>query len=703
MKDTNRALALLTLLVVPSAGFAQEEAVPTLPTTTVVTGELWESDLQKTTASVTVLGSESLENTGVQHFEDVINAIPNLTWTGGTSRPRYIQIRGVGENSQFEGETPDSSVRFLVDDLDFTGIGTVANLFDVQQVEVLRGPQAGAFGANAAGGAVRIVTNDPTPYWSGQAEATVGNDDLRSAGIAVGGPLLENDPEQLTFRLALHKLEQDGFRENVFLGKDDTNERDELTTRLKFRWKPSQDWTIDGQLFYADVDNGFDEFTLNNSRTRTFSDEPGRDEQHSFGASLNAQWSSLQSAQASFLTNYMTTDSFYSFDLDWTNPTQPSSFSGFQAVDRARDVFSQEIRFDSTEDQEAIGWIHRWTLGSHFSLLDEVSDIDFTGDFPSTITTRFELETYALFGQVAHHFSERSRIILGLRYEHYRTKATPDRTDSDRRTKTSSDLFGGKVAFEYDLNDSTMVFLSAARGYKGGGANLDIEDGQADLSFDDETLYNFEAGFRGNWLEDRISGGLAAFYLIRDDAQIRGSVGDGVNFSYFTVNDDRVYHYGIEADARLDINSSWSVGASLGLIETKRTDFDVLNPTGETTPDTVNQSLRRLANSPPVSYNLALLYESDTRVFARVEINGKSSQYESNTHNEKRSGFTVFNALAGFRQGNWTFTVWTKNLFDENYEERVFFFANEGDFSQRKRYEAPAAPRTFGITANYRW
>ena len=82
----------------------------------------------------------------------MINAIPNLTWTGGTSRPRYIQIRGIGENSQFEGETPDSTVRFLVDDLDFTGVGTIGNLFDVQQVEVLRGPQAGAFGANAAGG-----------------------------------------------------------------------------------------------------------------------------------------------------------------------------------------------------------------------------------------------------------------------------------------------------------------------------------------------------------------------------------------------------------------------------------------------------------------------------------------------------------------------------------------------------------------------
>jgi outer membrane receptor protein involved in Fe transport len=98
-----------------------------------------------------------------------------------------------------------------------------------------------------------------------------------------------------------------------------------------------------------------------------------------------------------------------------------------------------------------------------------------------------------------------------------------------------------------------------------------------------------------------------------------------------------------------------------------------------------------------------LLYEPENRFFARAELNGKSSQYESNTHNEKRSAFNVFNASAGFRQGNWTFTVWTKNLFDENYEERVFFFANEGNFSQRKRYEAPAAPRSFGITANYRW
>ncbi len=146
MKHTISALALLSIATTPL--FAEEgvvSAIPELPVT-IVTGELWESELQKTTASVTVLNQAALEDKGVQHFEDVINAIPNLTWTGGTSRPRYIQIRGIGENSQFEGETPDSTVRFLVDDLDFTGVGSIGNLFDVRQVEVLRGPQAGAFG-----------------------------------------------------------------------------------------------------------------------------------------------------------------------------------------------------------------------------------------------------------------------------------------------------------------------------------------------------------------------------------------------------------------------------------------------------------------------------------------------------------------------------------------------------------------------------
>ena len=148
----------------------------------LVTADLWASPLARIPASVTVFDEAALRAGSVRHFGDLVDQVPNLTWTGGTSRPRYLQIRGVGENSQFEGETPDSAVRFLVDDLDFTGLGTVGSAFDVSQIEVLRGPQAGAFGANAAGGVVRLVTNAPTPYWTGRTEATVGGDALVSGG-----------------------------------------------------------------------------------------------------------------------------------------------------------------------------------------------------------------------------------------------------------------------------------------------------------------------------------------------------------------------------------------------------------------------------------------------------------------------------------------------------------------------------------------
>jgi hypothetical protein len=159
-----------------------------------VTADVWASPLARMPASVSVFDQTSLRAGAVQHFGDLVDQMPNLTWTGGTARPRYLQIRGLGENSQYEGETPDSAVRFLIDDFDFTGLGTIGSTFDVSQVEVLRGAQAGAFGANAAGGVVRLVTNAPTPFWTGQAESSVGSDALRTGSLAFGGPLVAARP-----------------------------------------------------------------------------------------------------------------------------------------------------------------------------------------------------------------------------------------------------------------------------------------------------------------------------------------------------------------------------------------------------------------------------------------------------------------------------------------------------------------------------
>ncbi|MFM9030217.1 MAG: TonB-dependent receptor plug domain-containing protein, partial [Opitutaceae bacterium] len=253
-----------------------------------VTADLWESPLERVPASVTLFDGNALRD-GVRHFGDLVDQIPNLTWTGGTSRPRYLQIRGVGEHSQYEGESPDSAVRFLVDDLDFTGLGGVASTFDVEQVEVLRGPQAGAFGPNAAGGLVRLVTGAPTPYFTGRIEGTFGGDGLREAGVAVGGPLASGgDPRGLMGRLALQRHVSDGFRRNLTLGRD-TNARDERSARLRLAGQPSGGWRWEAALVHADQRNGFDEFALDNNGRYTYSDRPGRDEQKSLAGSLRGE------------------------------------------------------------------------------------------------------------------------------------------------------------------------------------------------------------------------------------------------------------------------------------------------------------------------------------------------------------------------------------------------------------------------------
>ncbi len=657
----------------------------------IVTGYLWESELQKVTASVSVIEAEQLELNGVQHFEDIVNALPNVTWTGGSSRPRFIQIRGIGENSQFEGETPDSAVRFLIDDLDLTGVGTVGNLFDVRQVEVLRGPQAGAFGANAAGGVIKIVTNDPTPYWSGQLKGTVGNDNLWETGFALGGPILTSDPEQLTFRFSGHSLQQDGFRNNRTLGKDDTNERDEFSSRLKVRWLANEDLRLDGSFLYADFDNGYDEFTLNNARTSTFSDQPGRDEQETFGTSLKATYLGFDTFDVTFISGYVDTDSLYSFDGDWTDETED-----FLDINREREVLTEELRFDSTDDEDALGFIDRWTAGIYFERLEEDTLTTGFGDFE----TNYESNTFSLYGQGTHLFSERTRVTLGLRVEHFDLETTIK--NGFRQYVDFDDwLFGGKLTLEHDLNEQQMAFASVTRGYKAGGANIYayLEVPPFQNEYDTEDLWNYEIGLHSVFLDGRLESRLTLFFLDRHNAQLRDSEGEGIAFTYFTTNGDDAQHYGLEAETKFYIDKDWTLDVLLGLLETNRGNYEIRTDDDENVDPEFIKS-RDLANVPSYTYTVRLNYRPHKGLFAGSELVGSDDYFESNSHREKRDAYILFNCSVGYRWERWTVTLWAKNLFDEEYAERVFFFDNgKGE----QRYEAPAAPRTYGITGNYSW
>ena len=714
MKKTSRTLvafwaATSSLLVLSSANgdmtaTTAADPVIELPPL-VVTGELWDTLLARTSASVSVLDETTLQNSSALHFGDVLGDIPNLTWTGGTSRPRYFQIRGIGENSQFEGETPDSTVRFLIDDLDFTGLGGVAGLFDVEQVEVLRGPQAGAFGANAAGGMVKLKTADPTPFWTGRAEGTVGTDNLVGGAFAIGGPVLENDPETLQFRIAAQRETSNGFRDNRYLGRDDTNERDETMARLKLRWNSSPDWQWDGTLFYANSDNGYDEFSLDNSGFDTFSDEPGRDEQKSVAGSLRGQWSG-DLVTFTTITTWTSSDSLYSYDSDWGagytsafGTIFESGYFGCSETEREREVGSIELRIDSKEQTGGFGLIDRWTVGLYFATLDEETNSLYRDESDTAaVTSDYETGTLAAFMQVAHYFSERARVILGLRYERHEVDFVSNLTDpyvfepdvpaGISSASENDDLFGGKLTFEQDINDSQMIFTSVTHGYKAGGANGSFRVAGQPLTYEDESLWNYEIGLRSDWLDGRINSQVTVFYLDREDAQLRDADGAGGFFRYFTSNQGDATHYGAEAEATWFFKTDWSVNARLGLLQAE-----------------LDDGSRDLANAPTYTYGASLSYRPASGLFGTVGLAGSDAYYESNSadNSEQRNAFTVVNASIGYRHDNWTITLWARNLLDEEYEKRVFYFDNFDSGGEKKRYEDPADPRQFGLTARRRF
>src|SRR5579863_4659137 len=151
----------------------------------VVTASLRDTNAADLPQSVTVLDAATLQGAGVQHFEDVLEMIPNLSWASGSSRPRFFELRGIGEVEQYQG-APNPSVGFLIDDIDFSGVGMPATLFDTRQVEVLRGPQGTIYGANALAGLISVRTMDPGSDFELHGEVTAADYDTRAASLAVG-------------------------------------------------------------------------------------------------------------------------------------------------------------------------------------------------------------------------------------------------------------------------------------------------------------------------------------------------------------------------------------------------------------------------------------------------------------------------------------------------------------------------------------
>ena len=271
--------------------------------------------------------------------------IPNLNFAASDSRARHFQIREVGERSGYE-RTPNSAVGFLIDDIDYSGQGGIATTFDVDQIEVHRGPQGSRIGSNAMAGLIYIKTKEPTEVFEGISEITTGTYGTIDSGVAFGGPSQIDD---LTYRIALRKDYSDGFRKNLFSGKSDTSKKDESTFRLKANWKVNAKSTFKVLVTQINLDDPADIWTIDVSLI-TLSDRPGMDSQKTNAYGIRF-FHILENFEFQSLTSMTDTDVVLSYDADWGNPSthSPYIYDYFSETLRFRETINQEIRLISNK------------------------------------------------------------------------------------------------------------------------------------------------------------------------------------------------------------------------------------------------------------------------------------------------------------------------------------------------------------------
>lgn len=664
----------------------------------VVRGDLLLTPADDLATSSTLLGEDELQRQASFHFEDVLGRVPNLTFAGGTARPRFFQIRGIGENSQFGNEIPATSVGFLVDGIDFTGMASAVSLYDAGHVEVLRGPQAAAFGASAMAGLVVVQSRAPTPYPTASAEISIGEDNFHRFAIAAGGPVGDRG-SPLQIRVSGERLRQDGWIRNTFLGREDTNERDESTARLKLRWEATPKLTFDATALYADFNNGYDVWSLEQVPFETTTDEPGRDEQRTRAASLKADLDLTEDIDLLYLGSYSDSDILYSYDWDWSNPEElremygPVVFFGTDVTERERSRMTHDLRLRSLEPGRETG-LGSWAAGLYFRDFEE--DQKYFG-----VRSNYQTEALAAYGQASHHLTPTLTLDAAARIE----EASIDyRRAEEPAIGNEETLYGGRLALAWEPRKDQRFFLSIDRGYKMGGVNLDEEVPSFARVYDTETLWSYEIGWKAWWSGPRLQSDLTFFYMDRQDIQLDSSVqvGDGNTFALYKDNAASGSNLGAEWEVSWFFHDNYELFGSLGLLEAEFDEYrytDPENPAEERVFDGRNQTY-----APAFTYRAGFAANWENGLFMELSVHGRDHYVFDLESGSTLDSFTVTDLSAGYRNGNWELTLWVKNVFDERYARRGFYFANEPpNYDNPRKWVSFAAPRQAGATLRWRF
>ncbi|MFC7047801.1 TonB-dependent receptor [Emcibacter nanhaiensis] len=747
-----RSLLFTTCLGIAAPAFAEESGLAIEEI--VITAQKRTESSQSVAAAITAIGGDELSKTNFNNVADLQNIAPSVQ-IGESFGFAQIMVRGVGTDNPFVGGDPSVAVH-----LDGVVIGQPSaqfgSLFDIERIEVLRGPQGTLYGRNATGGSVNVISYKPTPETTGYARLTGGNYDLIKFEGAVGGALSDT----LMARAAVRYTNRGGYGTNLVDGSD-IDDADQLSLRGQLLWEPTEDVSLRLAAEHHEEDDrnyipkfrgpSYDPAPLPALEPQptagTRATDPrdiysnvnlqNKRSQDSFSAELN--WDIDETFSLTSLSNYQTFEKIPQADFDMTEVDFYIWSESYES-----DQFSEELRlnFESDRLRGLIGAYYYYEKLDSDNRLDiplvpqfvadstpvlsgcgfddNVSD-QIVGADPELLCFNFrgtsKTNAYALFGNAIYDLTDTLSVNVGARYSYEKKEGDTDRWTAPGapvltfQDEKSFEKFTPNVRLEWRANDEVLVYAGYSKGFKSGI----FLTGQTTPVLDPEIVDAYEIGLKGMFMDRRLRFNAAAFYYDFTDLQQGRSVPAGT--SGFTL----VYENAASAEIKgMEMEFTWlasehiRIDGSATYLDATFDDYVTTDPF-----DTVFQQLglidagvdlsqqlagNRLVQSPKWSGRLAVTVDheiSDTGWLAEgtVAVSYKDQVYFTQFNHDAlaQDDVTTIDANVRFSSDNgWSVNLWGRNLTDETIYVGTFILN-----SSRTNAGFLAPPRTFGATLGY--
>ena len=596
----NTYLFSIIIVLLPLNAVAQDER-PLLEEI-IVTAEKRSESLQDLSQAVTALSGEDIDNRNITTFVDLSSIAPGVTVAKNEGFKTVISIRGVG-NETNQNASANPSVSYHLDGIYVASPYALhTDFLDIERIEVLRGPQGTLFGQNSTGGAINVITQAPdTEEFFGNADITVGNYGLIRTRGSVNVPMSDT----LALRASVSYHNHDGFSRNIVLDQE-LDQADNISGRVRLFWNPAENlrFNLTAQYYEEDTNGAAQKGILDPTpgKRRLAQNSENRYDLESQLYSLIAEWD-LPALTVKSLTSYQDDDIAVVRDNDrndFVTLINRGIFllsSVFDPETNRQKTFTQELNLISSEP--LFGKLD-WVAGVFYLdteidiLIREYIDFDTNGVFgPVTLEqvlsyggevgfisdSKPERDSISVYGQGTYHFTDRMRLIGGLRYtedEVYSEVTNYYGREGTDILEVKSEKLTGRGALEYDLGDDTMVYGSYTRGFKPGGSNLTfgIEDVISPIlvlpTFKDETIEAWELGLKTDFADNRIRLNAAVFYYDYKNLQYQATDPEVFNGGVGNLPGSEIY--GAELELLSFITDRFTLDARLSWLETEITE-----------------------------------------------------------------------------------------------------------------------------------